>query len=189
MSRPESKVRAALSGSNQMLNSAAGVTLPVPVGAAHHRDPPEARQELRAERRQQRDVGQRPDRGEQHGLVAALEDLGEQVDGVHRHDSRARLGRGRAAEPVGAVHDCRVAPARHHERPRGAGRHRHVLPARQREHAQGIARRRLERQVARDRRQREQLDLRAREREQDRDRVVHTGVAIDDERRGHGLPV
>ena len=30
MSRPESNARAALSGSNQMLNSAAGVTLPVP---------------------------------------------------------------------------------------------------------------------------------------------------------------
>ena len=152
-------------------------------------DAAEARQELRAQRRQQRDVRERPDRREQHRLVAALEDLGQQVDRVHRHDGRARLRRGCAAEPVGAVHDCRVAPARHHERPRGAGRHRHVLPPGQREHAQGVARRRLERQVARDRREREQLDLRAREREQDCDRVVDAGVAIDDERRGHGQPV
>ena len=62
---------------------------------------------------------------------------------------------------------------------------RDVLAACQREYAQGIARRRLERQVARHGREREQLHLRAREREQDGDRVVHAGVAIDDERRGH----
>ena len=95
-----------------MLNSAAGVTLPVPSAPPITGDAAEARQELGPERRQQRDVRERPDRGEQHRLVAALEDLGQQVDGVHRHDGRARLGHRRAAEPVGAVHDGRVASRR-----------------------------------------------------------------------------
>ena len=152
------------------------------VAAAHHRHAPEARQQLGPQRRQQRDVRERPDRREQDGLVAALEDLGQQVDRVHRHDGRARLGHRRAAEPVGAVHDGRVAIASHHERPRGTGRDGHVLAPGERQHAQRVARRRLERQVAGDRREREQLDLRAREREQDRDRVVDAGVAVDDER-------
>ena len=84
-------------------------------------------------------------------------------------------GQRRAAEPVGAVHDGGVAVAPHDQRPGGAGRDGDVLAPGQREHAQGVARRRLERQVARDRREGEQLDLRAREREQDRDRVVHAG--------------
>ena len=98
-------------------------------------------------------------------------------------------GTGAPPEPVGAVHDGRIAPARDDERPRRARRDGHVLAPGEREHAQRVARRRLERQVARDGREREQLDLRAREREQDRDRVVHAGVAVDDERGGHRRPV
>ena len=112
MSRPASNVRAADSGSNQMLNSAAGVTLPRPSPPPIIGDAADVRQQLGAQRREQRDVRERPDRCEQHRLVAALEDLGQQVDRVHRHDGRARLGHGRAAEAVGAVHDGGIASRR-----------------------------------------------------------------------------
>ena len=187
MSSPESKVRAAPSGSNQMLNSAAGVLLPWPS------EPPITATRPRRGSSSGRSAASSamfvsgPTGASSTGSLAALEHLGQQVDRVHRHDGRPRLRRRRAAQPVGAVHDRRVATARHDERPVGAGRDGHVLAAGQREHAQRVARRRLERQVARDRREREQVELRARQREQDRDGVVDARVAVDDERRGHAI--
>ena len=189
MSRPESKVRAAALGVEPDVELRRGRHVAETVAPAHDRDAPEAREQLGAQRGQQRDVRERPDGREQHGLVAALEHLGEQVDRVHRHDRRARFRqparhrarRRRARRPRRA--------ARHDQRPRSAGRDGDVLAPRQREHAQGVARRRLSGRLPATVVSAMSVDLRTRQGEQDRDRVVHAGIAVDDERRGHGRPV
>jgi hypothetical protein len=68
------------------------------------------------------------------------------------------------------------------ERAVGAGGDRYVGAAGQLEDADGVRRRLRQRLVARDGRDPEQLELGAREREQDRDRVVVTGVAVEQDR-------
>ena len=68
------------------------------------------------------------------------------------------------------------------ERAIGAGRDRDVGAAGEVEHAQRIRRRLLERLVAVDRGDAENLDLRAREREEQCDRVVVPRVAVEDDR-------
>jgi hypothetical protein len=74
-------------------------------------------------------------------------------------------------------------PALADERPVGTGRDRQVAAADVLEDAKCVCRRLLERLVAGDRRDAEELDLRARQGEQERDRVVVTGVAVEEDRR------
>ena len=155
-----------------MLNSAAGVTLPRP-------SPPPI-------------TATRPSVGSSSGRSAASSAMFVSgPTGASRTGSslRSRISASRSTACIGTTAaldsgagappspsaPCTTAASRsraHDERPRGAGGDRDVLAPGEREHAQRVARRRLERQVAGDRREREQLDLGAREREQDGDRVV-----------------
>jgi enoyl-CoA hydratase/carnithine racemase len=77
------------------------------------------------------------------------------------------------------------------ERPVGARRDRDVCAAGELEHAERVGRGLLERLVAPDGGDAEQLDFRAGEREQDRDRVVVPGVAVEEDRdrSGDGVPL
>ena len=76
---------------------------------------------------------------------------------------------------VDVLRDERLAP----ERPRSAGGDGDVGAARELEQLQRVDRRLLERLVAVDGGDADELDLRAREREQERDRVVVAGVAVE----------
>ena len=67
----------------------------------------------------------------------------------------------------------------------GSDGDRDVAAARDFERDERVAGRLVERLVARHGRDADQLDLRRGEREQDRDRVVVTGVAVDDDLRAH----
>ena len=78
---------------------------------------------------------------------------------------------------------CAATDGGAHERPLGAGRDRHVAATGELEHAQRVRRRLVERLVAGDGRDAEQLELGRGEREQERDRVVVAGVAVEDDRR------
>ena len=175
---PLANTRAAASGSAQMLNSAAGVTLPSPMRAAHQHDPLGPRVGVQGE--EERDVRQRARSG--------------RASPARRRDRSARkstacsatgaaLGGGSVgpSSPVspwtyaatnGSRTSGRSAPAA-----TGTSRAADEL-----EHAERVRRRLLERLVAGDRRHAEQLDLRAREREQQRDRVVVARVAVEEDR-------
>ena len=102
---------------------------------------------------------------------------------------RVRLGAGLgqlgAVEARGTV-DLGRDPQRPDERPVRAGGDGDVGPAREGQDAQRVAGRRLERRVPADRRDAEQVDLGSRDREEDGERVVVPGVAIEDDRPGHG---
>ena len=98
-------------------------------------------------------------------------------------DRRAlRLGERRAVE-AGLAVDVGGDEELARERAVGAGRHRHVAAADELEHAERVRRRLLERLVAGDRRDAEEVELRAGEREQERDRVVVARVAVEQDRR------
>ena len=107
--------------------------------------------------------------------------LGEEVGGVRVDGPRGRLGQLGAVEARLAVdvrRGAEVAP----QRRLGAGGDRDVAPAGDLERDERVAGRLVERLVAGDGRDADQLDLRRGEREQDRDRVVVAGVAVDDDR-------
>ena len=129
---------------------------------------------------EQRDVGQRA--GGDEGR--AVEARGQEVDGVLVH----RRARGRrqvgAVQPRLAVHGGRE-PRGADERPVRPGRNRNVAAAGQLQHAQRVGGRLVERLVARHRGDAEQLDLGAGEREEQGDRVVVTGIAVEQDRGRH----
>ena len=150
--------------------------------AAHEHDPLRAR--VGMEREQERHVGQRPDGDEREAAPAGAHLTREELDGV-LGDRRGRRVGELGAVQAGLAVDVRGDVALAHERPVGAGRDGHVGAAGELEHAERVRRRLLERLVARDGRDPDQLDLGRGEREQDRDRVVVAGVAVEDDRRAH----
>ncbi len=114
--------------------------------------------------------------------VSGADVLDEEVDGVlldRLGGARRQLGPVQAALAVDVRGDVELA----HERPVGAHRDRNVLAADELEHPQRVVGRLLERLVAVDGGDADELDLGAREREQQRDRVVVPGVAVEDDRR------
>ena len=176
-SRPLAKTRAAASGSAQMLNSAAGVTLPSAIA------PPistiRSGSRLRMTREQERDVRERAG-GDERASPA----MRSARKSTACSPSGAACGGGRSG-PSRPVSPWTSAAT---ERSRTSGRSApaatgDVSPADELEHADRVRGRLLERLVAGDRRHAEQLDLRAREREQERDRVVMAGVAVEQDRR------
>ena len=179
VSMPLAKTRFAASGSAQMLNSAAGVRLPSPI------EPP-----IRTIRS-----------GRASGCRASSSAMfvSGPVGTSVRRPSRARISRARkstacsgrsaparggqvgAVEAALAVH-VRGDRALAHERPVGAAVDRDVAAAGELEHAQGVRGRLLDRLVAADGRDADELELGRGEREQERDRVVVAGIAVEDDR-------
>ena len=177
-SRPLSKTPGAASGSAQMLNSAAGVTLPSADRAAHQDDPLGAHAALE----EQRDVRQRPGRDEDDTGAKAL------WRGTRPRARRpARPCAAGSAGPSRPVSPWTLAANRRAGGPGAVGSGRDGTSARPASSStrKRIRGRLLERLVAGDGRDAEQLDLGAGEREQERDRVVVAGVAVDDDRRAH----
>ena len=180
MSIPLAKTRCAASGSAQMLNSAAGVRLPSPI------EPPI--RTIRSGRASGCSASSSATFvsgpvGTSVSLPSRRADLvGEEVDRMLGPRGAARRRQVGAVEAGLAVHVRRdVALA--HERPVGARVDRDVAAARELEHAQRVRRRLVERLVAGDGRDADELELGRGEREQERDRVVVTGVAVEDDRR------
>ena len=177
---PLSKTRRAASGSAQMLNSAAGVRFPSPI------EPPIST--IRSGRASGSSASSRAmfvsgPVGTSVELPLALSDpLGDEGDGVlvdGVHGRRRQLGPVEAALAV----DVRRDRAAAHERPVGARGDRNIAATGELEHLERVRGRLLERLVAGDRRDADELELRRGEREQERDRVVVAGVAVEDDRR------
>ena len=158
-----------------------GRDVPLADRAAHPDDALEAVGHVRVPFEHERDVRERRGRDEHD---ARLDQLREEVGGVRVHRLRRGLGQHRPVEAGLAVHvggRAEVAPQRR-LRPRG---HRDVAPAGDLERDERVAGRLVERLVAGDGRDADQLDLGRGEREQDRDRVVVAGIAVDDDRDRH----
>ena len=152
----------------------------VPFGdrAAHDHDALEGRRLLRVTGQKEGDVGQWADRDERDRPLGAEDVLGQEVDGVLRDRLALRLRERRPVEPglaVNVVGDEELPG----ERPVGARGDGHVAPAHELEHAERVRGRLLERLVAGDGRDAEELELRAGEREQEGDRVVMARVAVE----------
>ncbi len=132
-------------------------------------------------REQLRDVRERPGRYEHD---AGAEMLCEERHRILLDCSGPRIGQRRPVEPTLAVN---VGGNRElaSERPIGAPRNRHVVPAYELQHPQRVPRRLLDRLVAVDGGDADQLHLRARQCQQNGDRVVVTRVAVDEDRCGH----
>ena len=129
-----------------------------------------------------------PGRDQRDRLVRGADRVGDEVDGVPRRPARSSARQRRAVHAALAVDvlgDERLAA----ERAGGADGDRHVGPADELEQLQRVDRRLLERLVAMDGRDADELDLRAREREQERDRVVVAGVAVEDDLHGASIVV
>ncbi len=169
-----------------MLNSAAGVMLPSaaapPIETIRSTLAPPVRSSSK------RDVGQRAGRHERDGLRAGCDRPLHEVDRVLAERLVPRRRQRRAVEAAVAV-DVRCDHQLPLERTIRAGRDRDVGATDEVEHAQRIRRRLLERLVAVDGGDPEQLDLRAREREEQRDRVVVPGIAVEDDRNAHARSI
>ena len=167
----------AASGSAQMLNSAAGVMLPSAIA------PPMStiRRRLAMPRASASATFVSGPVGDEHRLRPRV--LGEEVDRVlldrlggraaAARARRARSRRGRGRRRSGSRTSGRSAP-------RATGTS--LRPASSSTRSAFVGRL-LERLVAVDGRDADELELRAREREQERDRVVVPGVAVEDDRR------
>ena len=131
------------------------------------------------------DVRERPGRAEHD---ARPEPFRQERHGVLVDRPCSRLGQRRPVEPTLAVHVIGDAELPD-EGTLGATRHGHIGAAGELEHLERVQRRLLERLVAVDGRDAEQLDLRAGEREQDGDRVVVARVAVEDDRRRHARSI
>jgi hypothetical protein len=130
---------------------------------------------------QERDVRERRGRDEDD---PRLDQLGEEVCGVGADRLRLRLRQLWPVEAGLAVHVRRGAELASPRRVRPGG-DRNVAAAGDLERDERVPGRLVERLVAGDRRDTDQLDLRRGEREEDRDRVVVPRVAVDDDRRAH----
>ena len=108
----------------------------------------------------------------------------DEPDGVGAVERAGRCRQVGAVEAAGAVHHRRRV-RRLEQRPRGAGVHRHV-DAEQVAHDPGVVGRAVERGVAGDRRDAEQVGVAGGD--DDRHRVVVAGIAVEDQRDGHGAP-
>ena len=148
-------------------------------GTAHRDDPLDVGATGALE--QQRDVGQRAGRHERDGLRAGGDRPLQEVDRVLAERIVPGRRQRRTVEAAVAV-DVRRDRQLPFERAVGAGSDRDVGAAGEIEHAQRIRRRLLERLVAVDRGDAENLELGAREREQQCDRVVVPRVAVEDDR-------
>ena len=143
---PLAKTRCAASGSAQMLNSAAGVTLPSPIA------PPirtiRSRPRVRMQREQQRDVRQRAGGDERERLLARADLRGDEVDRVL--GDRLRRAAAAASGPSSPVSPWTYAATTRSRTSGavGAGGDRHVAAAGELEHAQRVRGRLLERLVA-----------------------------------------
>ena len=131
---------------------------------------------------QQRDVRQRPDRDQRHRPVGVADRLCEELDGVLVHRLALRRRQIGTVETRLAV-DVRGDELLAYERPVRACGDGDISSSRELEHAERIRRRLVERLIAGDARDAEQLHLRRGECEQQRDRVVVPRVAVDEDRR------
>ena len=150
--------------------------------AAHEDDPLDV--EVRVAGERQRDVGERAGRDQRDRTARCADPGGEEVDrvlGDGRPGGRREVGPVEPGLPVHVLCHLRVAD----QRAVGTGGDRNVAAAGELEHAQRVGGRLVERLVAVDGGDPEQLELRARERQQQRHRVVVPGVAVDQHRRGH----
>ena len=138
------------------------------------------------QRKQEGNVGQRSDRDQRHGPLRPANLVGEEVDGVLSNRFFLRRRQIRSVETRLAV-DVRRNELLAHERTVRTRCDGNVATSRELEHADGIRSRLVERLVAGDRRDAEDLHLGRGERQEQCDRVVVTGVAVDeDRRRAHG---
>lgn len=164
-----------------MLNSAEGVTLPCSKYPAHQHDPGQPPGDLRRLPQRQRDIGQRAERAERDRALGLpphrLDDEIGGMTGLERHFRRRQIG---AVEAGLAVHVLR----RHQvarQRPVRAGEDPHVRPPGQFADLARVQRGQVERNIAGDAGDAENLQLRRGERQQDRHRVVLPRVGVDDD--------
>ncbi len=178
---PLANTAAAASGSTKALNSAAGVTFPSAIA------PPI--QTIRSSRSRTSGCRSSMSATFVSGAVGTSTTPGS-IRSARKSaacwstgcaDGSGSSGPSRPLSPWTCAAVRSVAP----QRRVGARRDRDVAASGDLERDERVAGRLVERLVAGDGRDADQLDLGRREREQDRDRVVVAGVAVDDDRRAH----
>ena len=131
----------------------------------------------------ERDIGQRPGRDEDQapGMRAGGADDG--VDGMRALRALRRLRQHRIAESGLAMNGSRVG-GEVGKRGRRPGPHGNIASFRKRQYRAGVARGRLEADVADDRGHAEEARMRLGAGVEKRERVVDSGVDVDDEKFG-----
>ena len=158
-----------------------GGGVPLPDRAAHQAQVGDLPRQLRVEPQQQRDVRERTDRRDGHGLRVLREEARHQRHralGARHVRRRVQHGAADAAGPMdlGGPHD------RAQERSCCTLGDRHVVPPEGVEQPEGVLGAPGDVGVAADRGDGEQVDLRAGRREADRQRIVQARIAVDDQR-------
>jgi hypothetical protein len=153
---------------------------------SHQHDASDQLLDSRVAGEEKADVRQRPDRHEDDAFVL-LDLAGDEVDCMAVRGARPGLRQVRPVE-AGLSVDVGSSPLFAHDRAGRAGMHRDVGAVDELEDLERVRGRLLEGLVARDRRDAEELDLRGGECEQKRDRVVVTGIRIEDDPGRHQLP-
>ena len=132
----------------------------------------------------ERDIGQGPGRDERQPARMGVRGGDDGVDGVHAARRLGRLGQHGMAEAALAVDVSRVCRSGRHRR-RGPRPDGNVAPSRERQHRPRVAGRGVEAHVADDRRDAEDLGLGRGAGVEKRERVVDSGIDVDD--KGFGL--
>ena len=153
--------------------------------AAHADDAADALLDLRFGREREGDVGKRSLRDERDGLRCAQQALDQEAHGIQ---ARGRRGAERqvtkAAEPIGAMtHPAR--PQRAQQGCERAGGHWQIAAPRGLQDLARVERALRRVHVSRGDGQRLDVQLGRAQREQDRQRIVHAGVSVDDDRDRH----
>ena len=138
----------------------------------------EARQ-LRLAHHRERDIGQRPGRDEDQPARMGVRRGDDGVDGVRAARRLGRLGQHGMAEAALAMDVSRVRRSGRQRR-RGPRPDGNIAPSRERQHRPRVAGRGVEAHVADDRRDAEDLGLGRGAGVEKRERVVDSGVDVDD---------
>ncbi len=165
-----------------------GGRVPLPDGPAHQRDPGDPAGEARRGPQQHRDVRQRSGRDDRDGFGRRADRRDRQLHGRGRDGGRGRLGEIRPVQTRRSV-DIDRHPWLANERSFRSGRDRDLSPVKEGQQPEGVVGGPGQRGVARDRRDRHDVQFRPRQGEGDGEGVIVARVAVEDDRRRHRASV